>query len=172
MPPEPECFPELKKKFESLVTDYREYTRIIAICERCSAAETSVLELQVANAQVTGQLAEAKRELDVSKISDKIMSSKMKGDRKEGARAQAWKSSKMSWQTAALSVAAVVLLVLLILEKRGAEEAPDPTNAAAATQLMKHEWEMERKDLNEQIRKLKTKTVSLEPKGTTEEKGN
>jgi hypothetical protein len=170
-PPEPTCFPELMEKFESLATDYREYSRIIAICNRCSAAETSVIELQVANAQVTGQLAEAKRELEVSKISDKIMSSKMKGDRKDGARLMAWNSSKMSWQTASLSLAAVVLLVLLVLEKRG-DEVVDPTDAAAATVLLKYEWEMERTSLNDQIKKLKANTVSLEPKERTDETGN
>lgn len=116
---EPKCFPELLAKFETLASEYRNLSRIIAICDRANFAENAASEAQEANANYAEQLSVVKRELDVSKLSDKIMSSKMKQDRKTSARAQAWKASMMSWKTVViflLSVAVAVLLVMLMLK--------------------------------------------------------
>jgi hypothetical protein len=117
---EPKCFPELLAKFEKLASDYRDLSRIIAICDRANLAETSSSEAQAANTKYVEELSVVKRELEVSKLSDKIMSSKMKQDRKTSARAMAWKSSMMSWQTVVilvLSIAVAVLLAMVLMMK-------------------------------------------------------
>jgi hypothetical protein len=173
---DPDCFPELLAKFEKLAGDYREFSRIIAICDRTNVAEASVGGLNAANASLGEQLSVAKRELDVSRLSDKIMSSKMRTDRKEGARAKAGKSSMMSPQTMALivlSLAVAVLLAMHFLKGPGEmENTGDSTDATAAAELQKQEWEVERNALNEQIRKAQSDTKALEEKIKSLETGN
>lgn len=112
---EPKCFPELLEKFDKLACDYRDLSRIITICDRANLAEKSASEAQEANAIYSEQLSIAKRELEVSKLSDKIMSSKMKQDRKTSARAQAWKSSMISWQTIVILLLLIAVAVLLAM---------------------------------------------------------
>jgi hypothetical protein len=114
---EPKCFPEVIVKFDKLAENYRDLSRIIAICDRANVAESSASEALEANAKHAEELSLVKRELDVSKLSDKIMSSKMKQDRKVSARAAAWKASRISWQIVVivlLSIAVAVLLVMLL----------------------------------------------------------
>jgi hypothetical protein len=117
---EPKCFPELLVKFDKLANDYRDLSRIITICDRANFAENSATEALEANTRFTEELSVVKRELDVSKLSDKIMSSKMKQDRKTNARTAAWKASKLSWQgilILLLSIAVIALLVMLLMKR-------------------------------------------------------
>ncbi len=112
-PAEPQCFSELIAKFDKLAGDYREFSRIVTICDKANLAETSTTELNSANTTLGEQLASARRELEVSKMSDKIMSSKMRTDRKDHARANVGKSSMMSWQTIALIVLSLAVAGLI-----------------------------------------------------------
>ena len=112
-PAEPQCFSELIAKFDKLATDYREFSRIITICDKANLAETSTTELNSANATLGEQLAGARRELEVSKMSDKIMSSQMRTDRKDKAREKAGKSSMMSWQTIVIIVLSLAVAGLI-----------------------------------------------------------
>ena len=169
------CFPGLLGKFEKLADDYRELSKIVSICDLTNVTEKSAAELTAANEQLTEQIAVARRELDVSKISDKIMSSKMKTNRKESARAKAWKSETMSWQTPviillSLAVAALLAMQFLI----GPDEAGTaavPAGSAKQIEQKEAEWGKERKALNDQITKLQSDAKALEAKIKTEEPG-
>jgi hypothetical protein len=173
---EPSCFPELLGKFEKLADDYRELSKIVSICDLTNITEKSVAELTAENENLTEQIAVARRELDVSKISDKIMSSKMKRNRKENARANAGKSSMISWQTTViilLSLAVAALLVMEFLKDRDdAGISADLAESTKQIELQEMEWGKERKALNDQIRKLQTDSKALEAKIKTQDSGN
>lgn len=173
---DPSCFPELLGKFDKLAEDYRELSRIVGICDIANISHTTVADLTTKNAILTEQINVARRELEVSKVSDKIMSSKMKENRKGKARAMAWERSRGSWKMAVIILLSLGVAALLAMRSMEGGKLADITAELAESrkqgELQRTDWGKERKALNEKIGKLQSDAKAMEAKIKALDTGN